>query len=107
MGLAEHLACKKLAYDKPEAREYTDTLFEQYAFATLTESKNLAKERGHYELFPGSEWSKGKIFGRDELWYNEHTENGSEWSSLISEIKKTGLRFSYHLAPAPNTSLIA
>ncbi len=104
MGLAEHLACKKLAYDKPEAREYTDTLFEQYAFATLKESKNLAIERGEYELFKGSEWSKGILFGRDEQWYKDNTENGKQWSELISEIKESGLRFSYHLAPAPNTS---
>ena len=42
MGLAEYLACEKLAYDKPEARQRTDELFEQYAFATLKESNNLA-----------------------------------------------------------------
>ena len=26
------------------------------------------------------------------------------WSKLISDIKKDGIRFAYHLAPAPNTS---
>lgn len=104
MGLAEYLACNKLAYDKPEAREATDKLFEKYAFATLRESKNLAAERGEYELFRGSDWEKGLLFGRDEKWYHEHTENGEKWSALIADIKDKGLRFSYHLAPAPNTS---
>jgi ribonucleoside-diphosphate reductase alpha chain len=27
-----------------------------------------------------------------------------KWSKLIKEIKETGLRFAYNLAPAPNTS---
>ncbi len=106
MGLAEYLACQKLAYDKPEAREHTDELFEKFAYYTLKASKDLAVERGQYELFEGSEWSKGILFGRNEEWYK--TENKSisseKWSELISDIKTQGLRFAYHLAPAPNTS---
>jgi ribonucleoside-diphosphate reductase alpha chain len=104
MGLAEYLACNKLAYDKPEAREDVDYLFEKYAFAALEASKNLAQERGAYHLFQGSEWSKGILFGRDVEWYKKHTKNGEKWESLIQEIREKGLRFSYHLAPAPNTS---
>jgi ribonucleoside-diphosphate reductase alpha chain len=104
MGLAEYLACKKLSYDSAEAREDVNKLFEQYAYATLNSSNELAAERGHYELFPGSEWSKGLLFGRDKKWYEENTENGKKWADLITRIKKDGLRFSYHLAPAPNTS---
>ncbi len=104
MGLAEYLACKKLAYDTPEAREEVDQLFEQYAFATLENSQKLGEERGHYPLFPGSEWSKGILFGRDEAWYKANAKTKCDWSGLIKNIKKTGLRFGYHLAPAPNTS---
>jgi len=104
MGLAEYLACQKLAYDKADAREETDKLFEKYAFATLKCSQELAKERGQYELFEGSEWSKGILFGRDEAWYKNNAKTDSDWETLIADIKKTGLRFAYHLSPAPNTS---
>ena len=104
MGLAEYLACQKLAYDKPEAREETDKLFEKYAYATLKCSQELAAERGQYELFEGSEWSKGVLFGRDEDWYKKNSKTDSDWETLIADIKKTGLRFAYHLSPAPNTS---
>lgn len=104
LGLAEHLACSKLAYDSAEAREHVDELFEQYAYATLESSQSLAAERGQYPLCPGSEWSKGILFGRDEKWYKENTKTDKDWSGLISKIKDTGLRFGYHLAPAPNTS---
>jgi ribonucleoside-diphosphate reductase alpha chain len=27
-----------------------------------------------------------------------------DWKELIKNIKKGGMRFAYHLAPAPNTS---
>ncbi|HRZ39942.1 MAG TPA: ribonucleoside-diphosphate reductase subunit alpha, partial [Candidatus Omnitrophota bacterium] len=104
MGLAEYLACHKLNYDSLEARERVDELFEQYAFAALRESNRLAEERGAYELFEGSEWQKGILFGRDEDWYRNESRMPNEWTALIQRIKKEGLRFSYHLAPAPNTS---
>ena len=104
MGLAEYLACKGLAYDSAEAREDVDILFEKFAYATLENSNKLAQERGQYELFPGSEWSKGIIFGRDEAWYKKESKTNLDWSKLIKNMKTDGLRFSYHLSPAPNTS---
>jgi ribonucleoside-diphosphate reductase alpha chain len=45
MGLAEALACNKLRYDSKEARDYTDKLFEKYAYFTLKASNDLAIER--------------------------------------------------------------
>jgi ribonucleoside-diphosphate reductase alpha chain len=104
MGLAEYLACSSLSYDKEEARIKVDELFEDYAFATLNESNKLSKERGEYPLFKGSEWSKGNIFGRNEDWYLNNTKDKKRWIDLIKKIKKEGLRFAYHLSPAPNTS---
>ncbi|MBF0122612.1 MAG: ribonucleoside-diphosphate reductase subunit alpha [Candidatus Omnitrophica bacterium] len=104
MGLAEYLACRGLSYGSPEAREHVDTLFEKYGHATLKASSELAKERGAYELFPGSEWSKGILFGHDADWFRANAKESKSWLDLIEEIKKTGLRFAYHLAPAPNTS---
>ncbi len=104
MGLAEYLACNGFAYHKKESREHVDELFEKYAFETLQSSMSLSKERGEYELFKGSEWSKGKLFGRNKEWFKKHSKTKKDWSGLIEKIKITGLRFAYHLAPAPNTS---
>ncbi len=104
MGLAEHLACSGLSYDSKEARAHVDQLFEQYALATLQESCSLAEERGAYELFKGSDWSKGILFGRDSAWYTDNSTMAGAWLELITKIKKYGVRFAYHIAPAPNTS---
>ena len=104
LGLAEYLACNKLAYDSQQAREHVDQLFERYAYAGLKASNQLAQDRGAYELFEGSEWQKGKLFGRDQQWYTQNSKTDLDWSSLINDIKSHGTRFAYHFAPAPNTS---
>ncbi len=104
LGLAEYLACNKMAYDSQQAREHVDQLFEQYAYAGLKASNDLAKERGAYELFEGSEWQKGNLFGHDQAWFTKNAQTELDWSSLIADIQEHGTRFAYHFAPAPNTS---
>jgi ribonucleoside-diphosphate reductase alpha chain len=93
-----------LAYDSAEAREKVDKLFAEYAFATYRASADLAKERGAYPLFEGSEYQKGILLGRKKDWFVKNTKRGKAWDTLFADIKKTGVRFGYHTAPAPNTS---
>ncbi len=104
LGLAEYLAVNKLAYDSPEAREVVDKLMEKFAYEVFKASNELAQERGTYDVYKGSEWSKGIIIGKDEKWFKENSKIDDDWSGLIKKIKKDGLRFAYHIAPAPNTS---
>ena len=61
LGLAEYLAVNKLAYDSKEAREVVDKVMENFAYETLAASNEIAKERGTYEVYEGSERSKGVI----------------------------------------------
>lgn len=98
LGLAEYLATRKIPFNSAEAREEVKKLFEMYAYHTYDASMELAKERGHYELFPGSEYSKGIVLGKTA------EELPERWGPLISNIVKYGTRFGYHTAPAPNTS---
>jgi len=104
LGLAEYLATRKLAYDSQEARLEVDRLFERYAYHTYRASVDLAKERGTYELYPGSEYSKGILLGRDATWFTSHTPFAEEWKKLFADMQTDGVRFAYHTAPAPNTS---
>ncbi|EKD58970.1 MAG: hypothetical protein ACD_56C00016G0001 [uncultured bacterium] len=104
LGLAEYLATQKISYDSSEAREITDKLFSKYALATYRSSVDLAKERGAYPLYKGSEYDNGKILGKDEKWFVENTEDGEAWKKLFADMKVSGVRFAYNTAPAPNTS---
>lgn len=104
LGLAEYLATRKLAYESPEARKEVGRLFERYGFYTYRASVDIAKERGSYDLYKGSEYDKGILLGREEKWYEKNTGHREEWKKLFSDMKKYGVRFAYHTAPAPNTS---
>lgn len=104
LWLAEYLAVNKLAYDSKEARTVVDELFEKYAYQTLKSSNELATERGTYEVYQWSEWSKWILFQKDANWFRNNSKMSADWLELIENIKKTWVRFAYHLAPAPNTS---
>lgn len=105
LGLSEYLATHKIAYDSPEAREVTDALFEKYTYHTYKASAELAAERGTYPLYPGSEYEKGILLGRKrEDFIRDSKVSTLDWNVVFDLIKKHGVRFSYHTAPAPNTS---
>lgn len=104
LWLAEYLAVNKIAYDSGEAREIVDKLMEKFAFEVFQSSNNLSIERWAYSLFEGSEYSKGIVLGKDEAWFKANAKTTCDWSGLLKNIQKSGLRFAYHLAPAPNTS---
>lgn len=105
LGLAEYLATHGFAYDSAEARTHVDAMFEKYAYYTYRASADLAKERGSYELFEGSEYQKGILLGQNETYYTEHYPHRStDWQQLFADMQSSGVRFGYHSAPAPNTS---
>lgn len=105
LGLAEYLATHGMAYDSPEARAHVDEMFELFAFHTYKASALLAKERGTYELYKGSEYSRGILLGHDKAWFSSSaTKLGSKWDEIFDLIAANGVRFAYHTAPAPNTS---
>ncbi len=104
LWLAEYLAINKLWYDTKEAREETDRIFELYSYNVLKASNLLAQERGTYDVYEWSEWSKGIFMWKDEAWFKQNSNMADKWSALISEVKKSWMRFAYHMAPAPNGS---
>ncbi|MCY9019345.1 ribonucleoside-diphosphate reductase subunit alpha [Priestia megaterium] len=96
------LALKKIAWETDEAVAYCDELYEQIAYLTVQASMNLAKEKGAYPLFKGSDFESGAYF--------ETRKYTSEaWSELRNEVQNNGIRNGYLMAVAPNssTSIIA
>lgn len=96
------LALKKIAWETGEAVAYCDELYEQIAYLTVQASMNLAKEKGAYPLFKGSDFESGAYF--------ETRKYTSEaWSELRNEVQSNGIRNGYLMAVAPNssTSIIA
>lgn len=96
------LALKNIEWETDEAVQYADELYEEIAYYTIKTSADLAKEKGSYPYFEGSKWSTGKYF--DQKGYHDE-----KWTALKEDIKQHGIRNSYLMAVAPNssTSMIA
>ncbi|WP_036484026.1 ribonucleoside-diphosphate reductase subunit alpha [Myxosarcina sp. GI1] len=102
MGLADWLAKRHLTYTS--LTEISD-LFENIALACTTASMELARERGAYAAFAGSEWSKGKLIGAKPIeWFLTNSKQPERWVDLAANIQKYGIRNSHITAIAPNTS---
>ena len=61
MGFSDAIEQLGIPYDSPHAYDFTDKIFEFISHMAIDESANLAAERGSYQNFTGSEWSKGKV----------------------------------------------
>ena len=102
MGLSDYLAKNNISYSK--SIDVVDKLFEKIALYSIKSSSLLAKERGIYPMYKGSDWEKGKFFQKDRDWYRENSKFSSEWEEVFDTVKKYGVRNGELTAIAPNTS---
>ncbi|HAQ06435.1 MAG TPA: ribonucleoside-diphosphate reductase subunit alpha [Bacillus bacterium] len=91
------LALKGIKWESEEAVLYCDSLYEEIAYLTIKASHELAKEKGSYQYFEGSDWSTGEYFAKREY-------ISLRWNDLMSKVKQTGIRNGYLMAVAPNSS---
>ncbi|WP_108936170.1 ribonucleoside-diphosphate reductase subunit alpha [Microcystis sp. 0824] len=102
MGLADWLAKRKLSYNNLSE---ISNLFEEIGYWCTYSSMELAKERGTYQAFLGSEWSQGKLIGAKPVaWFLNNAVQPQRWQQLAEDIQRFGIRNSHITAIAPNTS---
>ncbi|MGL6340809.1 MAG: ribonucleoside-diphosphate reductase subunit alpha [Waterburya sp.] len=102
MGLADWLAKRHLSYESLTEISY---LFEEIAYWCTSASMELAKERGAYAAYAGSEWSLGKLLGSKSLEsILAIADNPERWVQLSQDVQTYGIRNSHITAIAPNTS---
>jgi ribonucleoside-diphosphate reductase alpha chain len=100
-----------IQWESEEHLRFANALFERIAYYAIKGSMQLAKERGAYPLFEGSDWNKGIFFGREpeeNQKISEENGNNLDWIGLAEDVKRYGLRNAYLLAlmPTGSTSLI-
>jgi ribonucleoside-diphosphate reductase alpha chain len=100
-----------ISWESEEHLRFANALFERIAYYAIKGSMQLAKERGAYPLFEGSDWNKGIFFGREpeeNQKISEENSNNLDWIGLAEDVKRYGLRNAYLLAlmPTGSTSLI-
>ncbi|GAB3051939.1 ribonucleoside-diphosphate reductase subunit alpha [Stenotrophomonas tumulicola] len=91
------LAQQQVHWDDSEAEALADRLYERINFLTVQASLQLAREKGSYPMFAGSDWQTGAYF-RDRGY------DSPEWDVLANEVARDGLRNGWLLAVAPNMS---
>lgn len=96
-GYHHMLAKHHIQWESEEHLQFADRVFEELGYAAVKASNELAKERGSYSLFHGSEWESGEYFERR----NYHSER---WNQLKEEVKRYGMRNAYVMATAPTSS---
>ena len=102
MGLADYLAREYMIYE--DSILEIDELFEEIALYSLKSSALLAKERGNYPMFKGSQWDRGVFFQKDEKWYLENSKYFQKWKEVFELVRENGIRNGELTAVAPNTS---
>jgi ribonucleoside-diphosphate reductase alpha chain len=93
-----------LPFESDQADKLQTEIFETIYFASLSSSKDLAKENGHYETFIGSPLSQGLF--QYQLWNKKDEDNSGrwDWKKLREEILIFGVRNSLLVAPMPTAS---
>jgi len=108
MGEAQMLAESQIYYGSQEHFNKIDTIMEQFSFNVIKSSMLLAKERGSYPDFEGSNWSKGILpvhHTTDTTKSIVTRYDDCDWDSLIVDIKLNGIRNGYLMAIAPTSSI--
>ena len=77
-------------------------MFERINRAAIEASSDLAKEKGAYQYFVGSDWQTGRYFVKRGY-------TSDDWQRLAAKVSQQGMRNAYLLAVAPtsSTSIIA
>jgi ribonucleoside-diphosphate reductase alpha chain len=113
MGFNDALYKQNLAYDSEQAVEFADTSMEEISYYAIEASMELAKERGTYQSFEGSLWSKG-VLPIDSISLLQHTRGKHleqdtsrtlNWNKLRSKVRTVGMRNSNVMAIAPTATI--
>ena len=101
-GYHHALALRGIRWESEEHLVFADRLFEQINFAAIQASTRLAREKGRYACFEGSDWQTGTYF-------EKRGYQSERWQHLAAEVAEQGMRNAYLLAIAPtsSTSIIA
>lgn len=101
-GYHHALAKRHIKWESEEHLQFMDKVFETINRAAILASSDLAREKGSYQFFEGSDWQTGAYF--DKRGYGS-----AEWQEVRRTVARQGMRNAYLLAVAPtsSTSIIA
>ena len=101
-GYHHALAIRGIRWESEEHLSFMDKIFERINYAAIEASAELAKEKGRYDYFEGSDWQTGAYF-------TKRNYDSPAWKALAAKVAAYGMSNAYLLAIAPtsSTSIIA
>lgn len=101
-GYHHLLAKHKINWESEEHLTFVDKIFEDINYYAIEASVLIAKEKGTYDLFEGSDWQTGAYF-------EKRGYTSQRWQTLKQAVQTNGMRNAYLMAIAPTstTSIIA
>ena len=88
--------------DEKAHAKLVDRVYEDINYYAIKESVEIAKDKGTYKVFDGSDWQTGAYF-------TDRNYTSERWQKLAADVKEFGLRNGYLMAIAPtgSTSIIS
>ncbi|NIZ03902.1 ribonucleoside-diphosphate reductase subunit alpha [Thalassospira lucentensis] len=112
MGFQDALQKMKIPYASDEAVAFADESMEAISFNAISASVDLASERGRYESFDGSLWSRGilpidslDLLAETRAEFNVDRSMRQDWATLRERVKTIGMRNSNTMAIAPTATI--
>ncbi|SEJ52732.1 ribonucleoside-diphosphate reductase subunit alpha [Achromobacter sp. NFACC18-2] len=113
MGFQDCLQMMRVPYASQAAVEFADRSMEAVCYHAYYASSLLAEERGRYQSYEGSLWSRGILpqdtlkMLRDERGGHVDVDESStlDWDTLRARIKEHGMRNSNCIAIAPTATI--
>ncbi|TWH25292.1 MULTISPECIES: ribonucleoside-diphosphate reductase subunit alpha [unclassified Aminobacter] len=112
MGFQDALQKLRIPYASDAAVEFADWSMEAISYCTISASVDLAAERGRYESFEGSLWSKGilpidsiRLLKEERPSLSMDEARTLDWNSLRERVKTVGMRNSNTMAIAPTATI--
>lgn len=96
-GYHHMLVNNRIHWTSDEHLDFADKVYEKINYYAIKASMEIAKEKGRYSEFQGSDWQSGDYFDLRRY-------DSDEWNSLKKDINKYGIRNGYIMAVAPNGS---
>lgn len=112
MGWSDLLERQGVAFDSPQALELLDRIAEFISFHAIDASADLARERGSFPDFQGSDWSQGvvpvdtlaRLDAHRQAHVNVTRTTRLDWASLRSKVAG-GMRNGTVMAVAPTATI--
>lgn len=108
LNQTNYLALKKIIIDTQESAEEQDALWDELSYMIISVSCELAIEKGKFEKFYETEWSKGILpihkANKNAFNLTSRPIDWGKWNALAERVKTFGIRNAQLMAIAPTAT---